>query len=317
MEPSPPIHLCFAPDDNYAPCCAVAIASVARHMRPDRALHIHILDGGLSEENKRKLAEIDAPNRPHIHFVKIDPAEFTRFPTPSVWYRFKIGSLLPGLDRVLYLDCDIAANDALDELFDTPMDDCVLAGVKDRFYKKLGPKFGLPKGQFYFNSGVLLMNLARWRAVDAEKKLFAYIDEDPQRIFLFDQTILNRLLGAQTKILPLRWNFQFVPRWIDETCYFADRAQYRAAAKNPGIIHYIGQYKPWVVGEGRLHPFESVYYEHLAHTAWRFPNAEAARAHDEADRRAAPRLWRQRLLKRLRSQPQFLFKRYFWGRVFL
>jgi len=311
------IHLCFAPDDNYAPCCAVAIASVARHMRPERALHIHILDGGLSEDNRRKLAEIDAPNRPHIHFVKINPAEFTRFHIPSVWYRFKIGSLLPELDRVLYLDCDIVANDALDALFDTDMEGLILAGVKDRFYKKLGPKFGLPKGQFYFNSGVLLMNLKEWRAHKAEEKLFAYIDEDPARISLYDQTILNQLLGGRTKIVDLRWNFQFVPRFIDETCYFSDRLQYRAAAKNPGLVHYIGQYKPWVKGEGRLNPFQPLYYRYLAHTAWRFPDKTAADAYAQADAVAAPRIWRQRLFKRLRSQPQFFFKPYFWGRMFL
>lgn len=49
------MNICFAADNNYAPYMGTAIASVLKNSLEDEKITFHLIDGGISEENKKKI----------------------------------------------------------------------------------------------------------------------------------------------------------------------------------------------------------------------------------------------------------------------
>ena len=82
--------------------------------------------------------------------------------------------LLPDLEKVIYLDCDLAVLDDLGKLYDEPMDGNLCMAVITRIRKSHTEKLNIPPEE-YFNSGVLVFSpaeLKRLNIVDEFKKCF-------------------------------------------------------------------------------------------------------------------------------------------------
>ena len=313
-------NICFAPDDNYAVHCAAAMASISANAAPGEFIKFHILHSrGFSAENIAKLKSLNAgKSNFSVNFIQVGANIFKDLPNyghEPVWYRLKIPSLLEA-DKVLYLDCDIIVPASLGGLFAIDIENFALAAVKDNIYKKLGRRFKLPKSQPYFNSGVCLINCRYWREHNLEAKFFEYIAEDPHRAWLLDQTILNILFGAQTKIIPLKYNFQYVPRIARESCFILDRAQYREALKSPVVIHFFDEFKPWLAGLGAMHPMQGEYFKYLQMTPWRKTPEQLGQFLKE-NKGKRLKTFLKLCLRAFKRNPQFLFKPYFWGRIFM
>ena len=58
---------------------------------------------------------------------------------------------------------------ALDELFNTEMDQYVIGGVRDAFSVLNKKVFGIQRGKLLINSGVLLIDLQKWRLEKKEE----------------------------------------------------------------------------------------------------------------------------------------------------
>lgn len=52
------IDICFSADDNYAKYMGTAITSILKNSLEDEEIVFHLLDGGISEENKNKLLSL-------------------------------------------------------------------------------------------------------------------------------------------------------------------------------------------------------------------------------------------------------------------
>jgi hypothetical protein len=150
--------------------------------------------------------------------------------------------LLPEYERVLYLDCDVAPNGGIEEVFGVDLRGQALGAVRDIqqwFTPSRRPAEFARAGQVsrrYLNSGVLLFDCHRWRAegwTDACVRAAA----DPELALAYvrnDQSALNLALQGQWTELSPVWNWQ----WTERTRYFAEDAGAR-------IIHFIGPKKPW------------------------------------------------------------------------
>lgn len=248
------MNIALAPDDNYAKHAACVMRSASANAAQGGSVNFWILDGGLSEASKALLS--GAAER--VNFIKIDAEMFAGFPshgyiTVSTWYRFAIASLMPAdVSRVLYLDCDVAVASGLEELFETNLDGFAVAAVKDCIWKKFDRRAGLAPSHHYFNAGVLLVNLDYWRKNGVQKRLMDFLGGSAERMKMMDQTVLNIVLKDEYKELPLCWNVQYVPPFLEECCY--GRAEIRAAMKAPKIIHYVNVFKPWSETLGRFNP---------------------------------------------------------------
>ena len=111
------------------------------------------------------------------------------------------------------------------------------------------------KRNSYFNSGVMLINTAKWVAENISEKVLAILDERGASFTLMDQDALNLALDGEAAILPSTWNMIY---------NLGQMTQY----PEPGtlFLHYTGSIKPWRF-PGR-HPISRHYRDFENRSPW-------------------------------------------------
>lgn len=133
------INVCLSCDDNYSKYAGVVIASITANANNDDFINFYIFDGKISSENKEKILELKKTNNCNIKFVEIDETKFEIYQqltthtyiTIPTYFRLKIAELLPDINKVIYLDCDVVVENSLVELFNTNLENNIIAGVLD------------------------------------------------------------------------------------------------------------------------------------------------------------------------------------------
>jgi lipopolysaccharide biosynthesis glycosyltransferase len=127
---------------------------------------------------------------------------------------------------------------------------------------------GLDPDQKYFNAGLLVINLKKWREERLGRKVMVFCQENRDYIQDADQDGLNAMIKGRWGQLDPRWNQ--MPRihtytsWQDSPY---DQASYIALRDDPYIVHYTNAPKPWQ--RGCQHPEKSLFFDYLDQTAWR------------------------------------------------
>jgi lipopolysaccharide biosynthesis glycosyltransferase len=239
-------------------------------------VRVHYLcDSGLGAEWTRPLAGMVEDLGGSIDFLEVDPQAVGDLPTDpqftsAMWYRILLPDLLGSLDRVLYLDVDTLVLDALAPLWETDLAGNYLAAVSNVFQPNHihRPKnLGMPPGQAYFNSGVLLMNLELMRADGCTEALRECARTRGAELEWPDQDALNLVLGARRVPLHPRWNRMNSIDFPTSGEVYGERAVAEARA-NPAIRHFEGPAlnKPWhYLYEGTD---RELYLEHRRATPW-------------------------------------------------
>jgi lipopolysaccharide biosynthesis glycosyltransferase len=193
-------------------------------------------------------------------------AQFTR----AMWYRVFLPDLLPDVDRVLYLDADTIAVDSLAPLWATELGDHWLGAVTNVFQQNhLGrpAELGLAGPHVYFNSGVLLMNLAGMRRDGCTVALLEFARSHPE-IEWPDQDTLNVVLGERRLALHPRWNYMNSMTIFPWSAEAFEPGELEEARRRPAIRHFEGPSvnKPWhYLCEGDL---GDAYFQHRRQTPW-------------------------------------------------
>lgn len=174
--------------------------------------------------------------------VYIDP----RY-TEAASLRLLLPELLPELDRILYLDCDIVVRQDLAQLWEkTDLADNYLAAIYEAAIERQAERFralGCDPAK-YFNSGFLLMNLAQMREEKVSEKLLEAC-RVPYLEFP-DQDALNQV--CQGRVLPLSPLYNsirtfFIPKYkADFVRQYSDPLWEQV--QREATIHYTGG-KPW------------------------------------------------------------------------
>ena len=134
------IPIFFSTVDNYMPYLDVAIASLIANASKDYSYRIIVLNTGLSTDNiaKVKLNERDGFTIDFIDIsenVKSIKSRFKNVYHFSIvtYYRLFIASLFPQYDKILYLDCDLVVLGDISKLYNTELEDNILAAVPDQY----------------------------------------------------------------------------------------------------------------------------------------------------------------------------------------
>jgi lipopolysaccharide biosynthesis glycosyltransferase len=85
----------------------------------------------------------------------------------------------------------------------------------------------------YFNSGVLLFNLKKWRDENFDAQVKDLMKNYSDYLVSHDQTLLNALCGGTFSRLPKSFNVPWYPD-VD-----------KPAIESDAIIHFVGSPKPW------------------------------------------------------------------------
>ena len=110
-------------DDGYAMPLAVTIRSALDRLGADRRMRLFILDGGLSEENKARLAKSWSDPRLTFQWLRPDVDLVRDLPVSdhisiAAYLRLLMPELLPrDVTRVIYMDADMMVRRDLGELF--------------------------------------------------------------------------------------------------------------------------------------------------------------------------------------------------------
>lgn len=244
--------LVFACDPDYAMPLATTLLSVTEANRRAWPLQIYILACGFSHNIKAKIADSLPKGSCLIEWVSVDVTAFSGFSTirhisSATYARFLITNSLPEeISKVLYLDADILVLDDLVSLCETELDGAVVGAVLDErvtTHIKMGNTslggLPLPCVQDYFNAGVLLIDLAKWRTERTSQKAIEYLELHPHSAFS-DQDALNFACDGRWKKVDPRWNYY----QIDLKTSISDLRD----KQRPGIIHFQGWCKPWDPG---------------------------------------------------------------------
>jgi lipopolysaccharide biosynthesis glycosyltransferase len=94
------------------------------------------------------------------------------------------------------------------------------------------------------NSGVLVIDRARWRQTHATERLLAFVRQRGSDLALHDQDAINGVLFDEIKTLDCRWNLQARMYRCGRRAAPHDYDATREARRRPAIIHYTGSEKP-------------------------------------------------------------------------
>ncbi|PSR16362.1 glycosyltransferase family 8 protein [filamentous cyanobacterium CCP3] len=280
-----PIVVACAADDFFARPLAVTAFSAFKNLDPKRQLILFILDGGISSINKTKLLQTLSSNRVDVRWIKptADQIKATLLKCKasnhpiSTYYRLLLPDIIPPqFKKIIYLDSDLVVEGDLAKLWSQDFEGKALLAVQDpihrsldiaQHFKSLDLKYiETEELQKYLNSGVLVIDLEKWRRNHIADLVLQFINSHPDLPFP-DQDAISVVLAGQWGELDSKWNqihVIYAYKSYQDSPY--DESTYLDLLQNPFIIHYTSRPKPW--GKNCVHPRANRYFHYLDQTAW-------------------------------------------------
>jgi len=270
--PRPPISTLFCINAAYAQHAAVCIISLLENNR-DSAFEIAVVSTeplGAAEEKLQRTV------RPYanctLRILHLGASSGMTLPVRALHYtidtytRLWVADFFPAhVDRVLYLDSDMVVVGHVGELWSTDLGDSVLGAVTIPGSTRCAA-YGIPERFGYFQSGVLVIDLKRWRDDRIFDVLQDYISHNAEKIVDADQDVLNACLYDRRRVLPYIWNM-IAPFYFNYHPLGISNSDLQAARRNARIIHFNGPAKPWSYLS--RHPRRADYWKYLRLTEWR------------------------------------------------
>lgn len=234
------IHIAFGATENWLKYTRVTITSILLNAKDCDDYTFYILCDNFSPQTIQFMERLYAVGNCELKFIKINNSFFDGAVNDwlgvSASYRLILSSLLPNLDKILYLDSDIIVNKNIAKLYDTDISNYYLAAVEDKNSNLMKKRIKLADSQTFINSGMQLLNLKKFREDNLEKLIFKKLKESS---FYTDQDVINDVCRDKILQLPLRFNLMI------SDGYPTRRNEYEQALQQiPLIIHYTK--KPWL-----------------------------------------------------------------------
>lgn len=245
----PAVNVVCASDNNYAPMLSIVMSSLARNT--DAVVRLNILDCGVTADNRLRLSEFSEYfHNLNLRWISVDlDDKMSTFPerfhiTRAAYARLLIPEVLPDFKRVVYLDTDVMVCGDVRELFDEDLEEFAIGAVWEDYMEENGNnaehlrRLKMNNGHKYFNSGVLLLDLDKWRRDRVFNKIMDMAPYMINDLKFMDQDLLNKYFECNYKLLPEKYNVT-APR---------ARKHYRNGRLCECIVrHFEGGKKPWLV----------------------------------------------------------------------
>ena len=252
------VNVCFVTDEGFCMPSAVTITSILKNRAKSYVYNIYVLGYQLSEDSKRKLESIRADNF-YVRVIDASNSEIikryrftskTVHVTPAALLKFFIPQYLDFLDKVLYLDGDMVVQTDLLELYNIDIRGRYAAVVKDIVstfaWHKKEVSYSSP---YYFNSGMMLLNLSEMRKDAISSRLIDY--RIGGKNFYMDQDALNVVFGGNVRFISPCFNF--MNKLMDEkgamwlSAFYNEyiSENFRKSYKKAHVIHFASSKKPW------------------------------------------------------------------------
>ncbi|MBR6412944.1 MAG: glycosyltransferase [Alphaproteobacteria bacterium] len=282
------VPIVFSTDRNYVPCLSVALTSVLENASPRNNYDIVVLYQDIYEYQKRFLMTL-AQNRPNVSVRFFNMGDYVKeyalnksftvnHITFSAYFRLFVGQIFKVYEKILYLDCDLVVLKDIAELYRINIAPFPIAAVRDTtishalttggFNKAAWEYFGrymketldFTTPQKYFNSGVLIVDIAKFNEVDLDH-LVDLVRRNNK--FFHDQNVLNAAFENNYYELPICWNFQWNIKFHSHDYKSVLPPDVLAFYEDPNlcanIIHYTSHEKPW---KNPYHTFADIWWQY-------------------------------------------------------
>lgn len=238
-------EIAFGIDARYVKYAGVAMTSAAIQSEGEE-IGFHLVCDGIEDADLKRLEAFLAAfpwTDVHIYDAR---AALDAIPFPSgiprerinrsVFTRILMPELVPhSLDRILYLDADTLCVGRMGALWSLDLAGASIAAAPEGEAQRKAARIGR-KGSAYFNAGVMLIDLVRWRAQNLTERTLTAWEEHGALFPLLEQDALNYVLDGD--FLPLGRNYvqmmdAFAPWDVD----FSARHT---------IWHFLNEGKPWI-----------------------------------------------------------------------
>jgi lipopolysaccharide biosynthesis glycosyltransferase len=226
------IALCF--DARYAPYARVTIESLLAAEQAavsPTPIRFWLVTGGDVNVEVRRTIESQIGDRAAVTFLEPRPHEsgygrsaspFVAHISDAMYLRLNLPALLPDdVHRLIYLDCDVLCTSSIAALADCDLAGKTVGAVRDAYTRRLADNPGVMPGltgstldpkALYFNSGVLVIDVAAWRSAGVTERCLAYLLAQKETLRFPDQDALNFALYGDWFRLPKEWNYMMTWR---------------------------------------------------------------------------------------------------------
>jgi lipopolysaccharide biosynthesis glycosyltransferase len=230
--------------------------SAIKNKNKESVYNFYIIAENFSSENIDKIKKIKEHNV-NIEIIParqktLDYLHLGRFASFKIaMQKIFIPDYLENIDKVLYLDADTLVQKDLNKIYSTNMGGAYIGATKDGLMYQFPEhitEIGLDWRRFYFNSGVMLLNLKDMRKDAIIEKSITYFNTHYE--VFGDQDILNVVVND--KVIPISYRYncnstffeekdaEFLSNFYNEKVYQTSRENY----DNAVILHFAG-HKPW------------------------------------------------------------------------
>ncbi|KAL1550932.1 putative galacturonosyltransferase-like 9 [Salvia divinorum] len=261
---SPAVHVAMTLDSEYLRGSIAAVHSVLRHASCPEEIFFHFI---ATESDPAILTRTVRSVFPSLSFKLYIFREETvtglisssirpALENPLNYARNYLGDMIdPCVKRVVYLDSDLVLVDDVAKLWEINMTDSKVIGAPeychanftkyftDSFWSDpvLSRVFG-PRRPCYFNTGVMVMDLVKWREGQFRKKIENWMElQRKNRIYeLGSLPPFLLVFGGNVEPIDHRWNQHGLG---------GDNVAGSCRALHPGpvsLLHWSGKGKPWV-----------------------------------------------------------------------
>lgn len=256
-------------DENYVLPTEVMIYSIGQSaIKYNFSTQVHICSCSLSESCIARFQKLNN-EKMKIDVVVVDMDNYkiqmnqisqNSHVTVTALLKFELPNIFAQLDQLLYLDSDMVVNGNLQELFEQKLANNLLAASFE-FWKYQIKLYQYCQNdevpEFYFNSGVMLLNLKKFREEGITEKLWRCKIEQfnkPKdgKFSLMDQDVFNEVCGKSALQIPIRYNCN--TRFTHDVnvaninkAYHITYRNIEEIKKDAVILHFVGKEdKPWV-----------------------------------------------------------------------
>lgn len=272
-------------NEKYAAYAGVSITSLFEHHR-DESVIVYVLGEELSDRSQTRIQEIAQRYNKQITILDTKPAieKLKTWGIPSYRgaYSANLRLFIPSFldektDRILYLDADTIINGNLKDFYEMDLGEKSIAMALDslgRIYKVT--HLGYNEEEPYFNSGVILFDLDKWRKKAFSEKIIEHSTSIEWNYASPDQDLINVVCKDAIYKIPAKYNFQPVHAVFSNDTYFYcynsvgyySSEELTESKEDVRIYHslrFVGEF-PW--NASSVHPYAKLFDRYLLSSPW-------------------------------------------------
>lgn len=281
------IHIAMTLDSEYLRGSIAVIHSVLRHASCPENVFFHIIAAEFDPASPRVLTRIVRKTFPSLNFKVYIFREDTvinlisssirvALENPLNYARNYLGEILdPAVERVIYLDSDVVLVDDINKLWSITLQNNRVIGAPEychaNFTKYFTETFWsdplmsrlfASKTPCYFNTGVMVMDMVKWRAGNYRRRIEDWMELQRRKRIYDLGSLPPFLLVFAGNIEPIdhRWNQHGLG---------GDNVKGSCRSLHSGpvsLLHWSGKGKPWVrLDERRPCPLDYLWQPYDLH----------------------------------------------------